>query len=356
MAVVGKILFIILVLLLILLLLLLFFPISYRILLNKQPEDLKISAKVSWLFGFVRVLFDYPEPRKLMVKLLFITLIGKEKSKTKALKLNNASNSKKPNGRDNTIMDNPESFEKPADQENSGSEASREDVFQKLQSNPDSESDIKSAEELQNVSQFETVNESVNETQNEPVNEPIEEPIEEPANGPINESAKGPINDEPVKGSEKESKKGKKDLKTLYEQTRAEFDFYYGLWEREETKTLMNAFLARLLHILKNLLPRKVKGILHFGAASPDVTGYVFGWYCVAQALYPKRLFLELEPDFENEILECDLLIKGHFTVFTLLLDGLRVILDKRLWRLKKTIEQHRNGDTKQKPSKSKKK
>lgn len=310
MAVVGKILLIILGLLLSLLLLLLFFPISYRILVKKQPEDLKISAKVSWLFGFFRLLFDYPSPKKPIVKVLFFTLAGKEKRITEEL--------------------------------------------QDAENKPDFESESEPADKIEKKEQENFKNESSIEPC-EPTIESKEESEKESGAGFQTESQKESNIESNIKANNK-SNKEKKDLRTLYDQARTEFDFYYGLWEREETKALVNAFLARLLHILKNLLPRKVKGTLHFGAASPDVTGYVFGGYCVAQTLYPKRLFLKLEPDFEKEILECELSVKGHFTVFTLLLDGLRVILDKRLWRLKKAIDVHRSGDKKQKTSKTKKK
>jgi len=319
MAVVGKILLIILGLLLSLLLLLLFFPISYHILVKKQPEDLKISAKVSWLFGFFRLLFDYPSPKKPIVKVLFFTLAGKEKRIT--------------------------------------------EEFQDAANKPDFESESEPTDKIEKEEQENFKNESSIEP-GEPTIESKEESEKESGAGFQTESQKESKIESNIesnikannKSNNNKSNKGKKDLRTLYDQARTEFDFYYGLWEREETKALINAFLARLLHILKNLLPRKAKGTLHFGAASPDVTGYVFGGYCVAQALYPKRLFLELEPDFEKEILECELSVKGHFTVFTLLLDGLRVILDKRLWRLNKEIDGHRSGEKKQKTSKTKKK
>lgn len=74
MAVVGRILLGILILLPVILLLILFFPVSYRLEGKKTPNSFSVGVRVNWLFGLVRLLFFYPEPGKLLIKIAFFTL------------------------------------------------------------------------------------------------------------------------------------------------------------------------------------------------------------------------------------------------------------------------------------------
>lgn len=301
MAVVGIILLAILALLLFFLLCLLFFPISYRLKITKNTELLSASAKVSWLFGFVRFLFDYPEPGEPVLKVLFFKLLGKEKS--------GKEKKKKASGRKEAL--------EPAVASNS-----KESI------EPTEGSDFGEASDSGEAS--DTVEASV-----------IDQALD-------SEQASANID---LEEKPKVSKKGKAEKKTSgqsgtsgIDRLKKEFEFYSSLWQEKDTKPFVRDLFTRVFHILKNLLPGNVSGKLVFGAASPDVTGYVYGGYCVLKTMIPRKLKLSLEPDFEEQILECDIVVKGHFIVFTLLIDGLRILLDKRLRRLKKKLDQHRES------------
>jgi hypothetical protein len=67
--------------LLLLVLLVLFFPVTYRADCDKKGSQFRAAAKVSWLFGFVRLRFSYPAPGSLRVKLLMFTLYDSSKKK-----------------------------------------------------------------------------------------------------------------------------------------------------------------------------------------------------------------------------------------------------------------------------------
>ena len=60
-------------------LLVLFFPICYKVSGQKSPDRLWFTARAGWLFGLLRVSYDYPDPGKLLVKLLFFTVFDSEK-------------------------------------------------------------------------------------------------------------------------------------------------------------------------------------------------------------------------------------------------------------------------------------
>ena len=70
-----------------------------------------------------------------------------------------------------------------------------------------------------------------------------------------------------------------------------------------------------LVRVLKMVLPDKCDIKLLFGAGDPAATAEIMGAY---GALYPvlyKKV--EFTPDFERKVVEADIHIKGHITVFT---------------------------------------
>lgn len=52
-------------------LLVLFFPLCYKASGQKSADEMRFSVKVRWLFGLVRIFYDYPQPGKLLTKVLF---------------------------------------------------------------------------------------------------------------------------------------------------------------------------------------------------------------------------------------------------------------------------------------------
>ena len=302
MAVIGWILLTILGLLLFLILLILFFPISYKIEGRSQKEiPVVISARAYWLFGFVRVLFDYPKPSRPIAKIAFFTVFGKEGTNKK----------------------NSETTE--SEKEQSGIPEQSHEVEQSdaaVQA-----SDTNESHEMEASSNDEPS--EVKETAND------QDQLSE-------QTAKEDADDKAKKGhSTKTKQKFSEKFQKIKKRVSKEYHFYKKLWQDEDTKPFVKDTLARVFHILKNVLPKRVSGSLHFGAASPDVTGYVFGIYCMISSLFTKRYNFTLVPEFEDQVLEGEFLIKGHFCTFTLLWDGLRIFFDRRLKKIRKRIEKH---------------
>ena len=68
-----------------------------------------------------------------------------------------------------------------------------------------------------------------------------------------------------------------------------------------------------------------------FGTGSPDTTGYAYGVYGMLSPSLGNRLMVT--PDFTRAVLEGDLDIAGRITVFTIIWNGMKVLLDKKLRR-----------------------
>lgn len=277
--------------LLLLLFLVLFFPVSYRVDGMKSSETMKVAARVKWLFGFVRVIFEYPDPAEPKIKILFFTL-GNRKKKQNSRK-------KKTKNTEPAPSDSAEKDE---------AEVPEGSVVNDTQ-----------AEQPQPVSAAETAEIA---------------PAENTDSDPVNDHKK-----------EKEKKKEQKiPVSERLEKLKEEAAFFISLWEQDSTKAFVKELLGRLLKILKKFFPRSVKGKIHFGAASPDITGYAMAAYSVGRTMFPKKLKLSFEPEFNEEILEGELHIKGHITVIVLVWNGLKIILDRRLHRLLKELKKHRNS------------
>lgn len=333
MAIVGWILLSIILLLITVILLVLFFPIFYRLEFRKtaltqessfvsEKADeqqrsvstltlsvpVECSVKVSWLFGLIRALFDYPKPCKPIVKVAFFTVFGKE-GKQKAQK------------------------------KKGKSETPAADLGELVGADHKNEQD--KAEALQTDGADETeVDQAFLDTADDASREPEETQQTDDYEGSDSTAASATASVRNAK-AEGTNKKGK--LKSLRDRISKEAHFYHALWLEEDTKPFVKDTLTRVLHILKNVMPRSIRGRVLFGAGSPDVTGYVYGGYCVGSSMFPKRICLCLEPDFERQVFEGEVVIKGHFMVFTLILDGLRVFFDRRLKKIRRKIKHHQN-------------
>ncbi|MCR5458995.1 MAG: DUF2953 domain-containing protein [Acetatifactor sp.] len=315
MAIVGKILLGILLFILILLLLILFLPICYRVKGKIDAEGKSINAKVSWFFGLIRFRFDYPEPARPILKLAFFTLMGKEEK---------------------------ESGEKP---EASGKKGK-----------PGKETE-ESKEALAEVGKSEEAKDELERSENHQTEASVEvnEPEDDNNESDLQEEKKKSKKPPKVKESKEEKESEKAGKKEKIQKILDDVKFYKALWEEKDTQPFVKDALARVLHVLKNLLPKKIRGRLLFGAASPDVTGYAYGVYCVLKTMYPKRFSLEVTPDFERKVLEADVLIKGRFMVITLLIDALRIFFDKRFRTLRQKIDLRKHPEKAQELKKSRK-
>lgn len=289
MAVVGWILLGILGLLLLLFLLVLFFPVSYRLEVEKTPERLSVKAAAGWLMGLFRILFFYPDPGKPQIRIAWFAL-------------------------------------------NSADSAEGE----KTKTGPEKKAGEKPPETARaKPVQAESRGGSQDNSSGEP-GEDGESPKDSETSGGASRSE---ASDRQKNGGSKKGFGG--NIAEGYKKIRAEAEFYWKLWQKEETRSLVSEILARLFKIFRNVFPRRIEGSVVFGAESPDITGYALAVYSVVRVYFPKRLILELTPDFEEPVLKGKILIRGHATLAVILWNVLRAALDKRLRKLWREVSRH---------------
>ena len=70
--------------------------------------------------------------------------------------------------------------------------------------------------------------------------------------------------------------------------------------------------------LLKHICPRRIKGWVHFGTSDPALTGELLGGLSIFFAMCGQGV--RVTPDFEREVLEGELEIKGHLRGIVLLI------------------------------------
>lgn len=283
-SIIGIVLLILLGILLLLLLLILFFPISYRLYGCKIGENINVRIKIKWLFGLLRMNYAYPEPGKPRVKLLFFNLFDGSASQ-KEKKDKKSAEPGKPSG------------ETPPKQK----EVTRTEETEKETASPDLT--IGTQEEVKS-------------TPKKSIKQLILEKYE----------------------------KIKYTIKKIYDKIKhiwENIQFYKELLLKEDTKALFSHALRRLGNILKKLKPKKLMADVLFGTGEPDTTGYVLGVYGILSPHIKKPSYINLTPDFEQAVFEGRIEAYGHIRIFSILSNGVMLLLDKRLHALYGKIKKH---------------
>lgn len=78
----------------------------------------------------------------------------------------------------------------------------------------------------------------------------------------------------------------------------------------EESIELLQAVLKSSGGLLKHMVPRSLRGRLHFGTGDPALTGQLLGVLSVLFAMWGKGI--AVIPDFEQEVFEGEVAVKGY--------------------------------------------
>lgn len=111
------------------------------------------------------------------------------------------------------------------------------------------------------------------------------------------------------------------------------------LWK---TKQILTAFFTDQTHIaafrkikneffvlLKHVKPRKMKGYVRFGLEDPYNTGRVLAFLSTLYPIYGERI--QIQPEFEEEVLEGDLYIRGRVHGVTILVLMCKLFFDENV-------------------------
>ena len=107
-------------------------------------------------------------------------------------------------------------------------------------------------------------------------------------------------------------------------------------WQEYHGRQLLDFTKKSIIKILRHVLPRKMRGYIHFGFDDPAVTGLVTG---TAAMFYPKyRKTFTLEPDFHQTCFEADCSGRGRIHPGFFLYIGITALMNKDVRNLIKKM------------------
>ena len=335
--IIGWILLGIIGLLLLLVMLILFCPIRYQADISYQGgKTLQAKAKVRYLILSIRVLYDQSREKdklKQEIRLLWFRL-GKKKAEEAEREVEHLAD---------------EGFDDAWEDIDVDSDMDSDDVVRKMseksQKHTEKTLEKPTGESGKTITEIPTITLPDEEPQIFDLDEPDDLPEEEKKRSGrlkiicqkvweklkkiwifIRNHTPGKVAERVADKIEKKTAAAKKKLRRLQK--------FWNLSCTVKTREYLKKYIPRTL---KHILPRKVKGYVHYGMDEPYKTGQVTGYLSLLPFVYQKGL--SMQPDFEQKVLELDVKLKGRIRLGYLL----RIVLNINIWRTLKVAKKVMN-------------
>ncbi|MCD8325987.1 MAG: hypothetical protein LUC90_04690 [Lachnospiraceae bacterium] len=347
--IIGVILLVLLGLILLVLCLVLFAPVKYRAKGAKHPEEMYVSAFISYLRPLVRVRVSYPGDPVLSVKVLWFDLLKpREEKKDSRGRPAKKKAKKKPSAKK---TDQKQRNEKKASAEKKSASASAEmsantkskivystETFRGEDEAVSREKAEKSAsqekaEKEKSASQEKAAKEKATSHEKEAKDTAASQETDEKEKATYHEKAEKEKAASPRDTKEKSSSGESKNKRPADDfddsDDKAEnrlVKIAAFLWQYKE---MYPDVLGKVFRALKTVLPRKCNIHLIFGTGSPETTGYLYGAYCALGEYLPGTV--EFEPVWMESYLDVDFELSGKIRVIHFVTAAVKIIADKRV-------------------------
>jgi len=108
-----------------------------------------------------------------------------------------------------------------------------------------------------------------------------------------------------------------------------QYNYYLDLLTDSHVQEVLLDALAIVLKAIGRILPRKIKGNLHFGLEDSESMGKALAILGMLYPLYYGKI--KVEPEYDTKVLEGDIVIKGRIFVISLLISGWKLYFNKEL-------------------------
>ena len=354
--IIGILILVVLALLLVVTGVVLFVPIRYRVNGKKDEESFFVKAEVYWLLHLFRLKAVYPEPGRIIAKVFWFTVYDSakedepEKTEKKKKSKREKKNKKEKNKKENQKKKQRKSKEK-LDKKAEKKSAEKEQTEVKKEENQNAastEAYKQNKKNVQNNAKDEIVQEKREKEQTEKKAEAFEQNIE------IKTESKQTENEEAEQSEPEEAlERGKigqmiDKIKAIIEKILsilqnirytirrfcdkikeiwANIQYYMEVFGEEETKRAFSMCKQQLYRIWKNIRPQKCRAELKIGTGEPDTTGYILAVHGMLYPLIGNNI--AIEPDFENQVVEGTVFIKGRITIFVLVCVAIKLYFDE---------------------------
>lgn len=334
----------------------LFVPVRYRLNGEKEGDNLSVRAEVFWFMHLLRARALYPEPGRVIVKLLWFTLYdsgSEEKSEEKEKKQRKRRSKKERETEEKSLQQRDgerTAGESITEREEEDTEKKRTAEEQKI---PEQKTQEWKKQEWKLQEQWEHrrwLEDDSGDDLEKNIGDITEDDFEEET------FEEGEAQEEP-EGIERLIKAFTKKVTGFFEkiadilrkiknavkniwytikrlcdrivEIRNNISYYIEVFGEEETKQAFMTCRQELKRIWKNIRPTKCSAELMLGTGEPDTTGYILAMHGILYPIIGNDIVIE--PDFENQVLDGKLFLKGRITVFVLLYAVIKIYFDKNI-------------------------
>lgn len=303
--IIGIILLIIAGLLLLAVIIVLFVPVRYRILADYHGH-FKGKLHVGWLFNLLRINMSYDKESDIRFKALFFTLYDSNKQQDSQVGNKPPKAEKKP---------------KHKKEKNVFDEEKKENVYHEHDSVAATESVTKKSETLVKKT---IVKPETGSTQKTAKNRQRKK--EESTDGRI-----AALIDKAKNIFKKIKRKIVNAIKTK-DKLKAKIDEIKTAIEDESNKEMVRFLLEQFKLLLHEIKPVKQDINIHYGCEDPYITGKILVYASIFYGF--SGIDMNITPDFEQEIIEGSIYLKGRIRIYKLLLIAFRVYRNDRFRKL----------------------
>lgn len=285
----------------------LFVPIRYYVMADGklgEKHPVRVEMKATWLLHMVNIVFSYGESARLRIRVLCFTLLdsARERKRKKEKK------EKKKRERNSDIKEN-----------GKGEREEREEIENLKTESREKKPETEEIEEIEET-----------ETDKAEVEIPALE-NEEKRNKSVFAFFHKLL--EALKNIEYTIQGICGKIKNVMENIR----YYIDILQGEAFRSVFRNAKKQLIWICRKVKPTKCRINLRAGMEDPATTGQIVAAYGILYPLVGGSVFLQ--PEFEEKVIEGDVYIKGKITGIIFLIAGLKIALDKNIWRLIKLLK-----------------
>lgn len=295
----GLILLAVLGIIFIVIILVLFVPVRYRLTVHRKVTEeapVVIKASVTWLLHLISASFAYPEEAYVKLKLLCFTIFRSDKPKEKKKKASPETEKK----------------EKETVKNKETAESMSQDCKRKTEEKKDDPDTVHQEKSEKNSGQQEDKDTSSGQTG---ISDFLKKLI----------SALENIKYTIAEICDK--------IKHIIKNIR----YYIDIIKSEIFQSAWSVCSSQVFSLLRSILPGKIQGSLTVGTGDPGSTGQVMAVYGILYPLLGNHI--DITPDFEQQIVEGNLLIKGKITLFRLVKAAWIVYFNKDIRHLIKLFK-----------------
>ncbi len=133
------------------------------------------------------------------------------------------------------------------------------------------------------------------------------------------------------------------------EKVRTEYRYYHNVINSNEAAYALRNLKKRLFRILKKIFPRRLHAEIVYGFDSPDITGKVYGLYCIFRNRFDKSS--HVTPDFDKAVFEGVIFAKGHFNLWCIVFNLLCIVLHPGSIKIYRSVKRHKAKKAEQETS-----